>query len=247
MELESKIININITYKIFYSNRFMKYNFSNMLILRFTLSLITLLCVNGKVHSRKHNRGGYREECPCGVSDFVEQRIINGEIVEDYTKYPWIVGLILSKSNPPWGSCGGVLISPTFVLTAAHCVPARGKEKVLIGLLGKNKKKPAKTVRAKRFIVHPDTGIDLALIELENSVPCTRYNKPICVDPRQNIATVDKIMTIAGFGVITVSNRTEVLREGTSRIVDFRKCPPDYSESMHICGKANGRTRVCFL
>ena len=37
--------------------------------------------------------------------------------------YPWQVGLLVSANGEKW-RCGGILISPQFILTAAHCVDA---------------------------------------------------------------------------------------------------------------------------
>lgn len=38
--------------------------------------------------------------------------------------YPWQVGLIVAK-NGKWYRCGGTLVTPQFVLTAAHCLDKR--------------------------------------------------------------------------------------------------------------------------
>lgn len=65
------------------------------------------------------------DTCRCGV-DLEDRRIINGVNAKPYS-IPWQVGLVRaydpkddkSKQKP---LCGGSIIGPSTILTAAHCV-----------------------------------------------------------------------------------------------------------------------------
>lgn len=52
-------------------------------------------------------------------------KIVGGKPVEDDSKYPWMVALVKDANFPDLYAgqfCGGTLIAPEWVLTAAHCV-----------------------------------------------------------------------------------------------------------------------------
>ncbi len=76
--------------------------------------------------------------------------------------------------------CGASLVTPTFLVSAAHCFNKNKPRIVKLGLYRQksgNGGKPMETIRVKRIIKHPEwthdsekkrwSGYDLALIELE--------------------------------------------------------------------------------
>ena len=52
---------------------------------------------------------------------FLDERIIGGSDAGD-GEYPWFAMALWGDSdNNQWGACGGMLVAPEYVLTAAHC------------------------------------------------------------------------------------------------------------------------------
>jgi hypothetical protein len=107
----------------------------------------------------------------------IKPRIIGGHDA-DQGEYPWMAALYHAEYSPFDGQfCGGVLVHPRYVLTAAHCVEwAYGPDafKVLIGRTTLSSS--AGVIRAvKGWIKHPDydnwtLAHDLALVMLDTPV-----------------------------------------------------------------------------
>ena len=96
--------------------------------------------------------------------------LVNGEKVSDEqftAEYPWMVAVVGKQSG---GVCGGVLIAPNWVLTAAHCV--NRNKYVVAGTADRTK---AKRYDVERPIRHPDFAketlqYDLGLLKLKEPV-----------------------------------------------------------------------------
>jgi len=56
----------------------------------------------------------------CSADD-VDSRIVGGEKV-DANVYPWFARAYFFPQGGSWGGCGGSLVTPEYVLTAAHCI-----------------------------------------------------------------------------------------------------------------------------
>jgi secreted trypsin-like serine protease len=85
---------------------------------------------------------------------FTNPRIISGENAPP-NRYPYLVSLRSSLTDAH--SCGGTLIAPNIVLTAAHC---EGSKSVIIGLhrqsdVQNNKNKTFEEFRIREEIIHP--------------------------------------------------------------------------------------------
>jgi secreted trypsin-like serine protease len=97
-------------------------------------------------------------------------RIVNGHQI-DITQAPWQVAL-LSPSGHQF--CGGSFLSPTWVLTAAHCISSTSPSEYIVGY-GKTNKGDLEKVSVKRVFKHPKyrdatKGYDIALLQLSKSV-----------------------------------------------------------------------------
>ncbi|XP_028394294.1 coagulation factor IX-like [Dendronephthya gigantea] len=116
------------------------------------------------------------------------RRVIGGQDAQAH-QWPWTV-LIMNQSDI---YCGGSVISPTFIITAAHCVD-NISQSLLNFYVGKHKadvKDPheQKLTAQKVYIhskyrrgssTHPG-DYDMALVEMKNRIRFTEQVRPICL------------------------------------------------------------------
>lgn len=113
-----------------------------------------------------------------------QPRIVGGTALADATsRWPYYV---LVQSRQPGGtvSCGGTLISPTAVLTAAHCVKGTAGGAVFLGMRNATNYGQAVVFTAGNAVAHPRYSVgfnDIAVVRL--STPARAVYPPARLEP----------------------------------------------------------------
>ena len=198
-----------------------------------------------------------RTDRVCGkrlIRDVLSSRLrIIGGRESRRGSWPWQV-LIFNKLHEPF--CGGTLIHPEFVLTAAHCVRqrlyVRAGEHDLLTDEGTEQE-----IRVAQVYTHPDYDVetvdnDMALLRLRKPFRMTKYVSVACLPSAKTYMDVDSMGTILGWGKRDNKEPfgTDVLHEAQVPIASVHSCKSVYedyfiSNNMVCAGYKRGKVDSC--
>lgn len=191
------------------------------------------------------------------VSAFADQtKIVGGRAVSSLEDAPFMV------YNT--GGCGGTLIAPDWILTAAHCKSVFNNSDIYTNTLRTDRLSSATELETKRLFVHPKyarvgdhTTYDFMLVQLKRPVVFNgTTSKPIQLPDadflRRGMQEPGKMMKTAGWGLTRESGRVATeLQEVEVPIVsdDEANRPESYNgsidESMIAAGYRQGGRDAC--
>uniref|UniRef100_A0A8C3XQ86 Ovochymase-1 n=1 Tax=Chelydra serpentina TaxID=8475 RepID=A0A8C3XQ86_CHESE len=144
----------------------------------------------------------------CGFPPFSPQwlsgRVVGGEEACPHC-WPWQAGLQFLGDH----QCGGVVVSPTWILTAAHCIQSTNRPlhwTVIVGDHDRTLKESTEQVRrVKTIVVHPDFDTlsydsDIALIRLDVPLEYNTVVRPICLPNSTQLLSSSILCTMTGWG-----------------------------------------------
>jgi len=181
-------------------------------------------------------RKGVRHQAGCGAtgaSSLVEltgpnASIVNGDDAKE-CMWKWQVGLKSSSTGRPW--CGGMLIAPDWVLTAAHCLegePQRGVYVVAGEHNVRVRSGNEQTIRSSKWFNHPQyndwtSDFDIGLIQLERPMQMTGCVGTVCL-PTSDVAP-GSTCTISGWGTLSSGGRSPtILQEAEVNVLSNTQC-----------------------
>ncbi|KAM4628334.1 ST14 transmembrane serine protease matriptase a [Polymixia lowei] len=205
---------------------------------------LTFKCKNNKCISKVNPEcdgtqdcedGSDEANCDCGRSLFKTTRIVGGQDAEK-GEFPWQVSLHIKNFGHV---CGASIISPRWLVTAAHCVQDDGKTRfsqpgtweVFLGLhIQRQNDKNVMKRNLKRIISHPNYSDatfdnDIALMELDTPVSYSDYIRPICLPAAQHLFSTGSSVWITGWGATREGGyAATVLQKAQVRIINSTVC-----------------------
>ncbi|XP_012864388.1 PREDICTED: transmembrane protease serine 11D [Dipodomys ordii] len=181
-----------------------------------------------------------------------EERIIGGTLAED-GDWPWQVSLHVNNVH----HCGGILISNTWILTAAHCFRSYSNPQQWTATFGASTIFPKRRARIRTIVVHNNyrSGTqenDIAVVQLNTAITFTKDIHSVCL-PEPTMNTVPgSTAYVTGWGALTYGGFTvSDLRQGQVRIISNTVCnaPTAYNgavlSGMLCAGVPTGGVDAC--
>lgn len=132
----------------------------------------------------------------CGKSSAAGSRVIGGTDAAP-GEWPWQAKLRTKDSG---FTCGGSLITPTWVMTAAHCVSSSDDPSVYSVTMGDLNREISEGTEqefsVKRVVVHPEYNSpiainnDIALLQLTRSANKTSFVNTVCLPDESEVVPV---------------------------------------------------------
>lgn len=200
------------------------------------------------------------------TSIFRSKRIVGGQEAKEGS-WPWQAALMFKGSQ----YCAGALVSPSWVVTAAHCfgqVTSKLKTDWQV-VLGEHKLGTKEVFeqhrKVSKIIIHPDNfrywklgypnipdDYDIALVKLSSPAILSKRVNTVCLPNNQITFPAGTSCYIAGWGKTAwKGSQPDALREASVKLVERSVCnaPQSYDGKIHqraICaGYSKGGVDAC--
>ncbi|MGE0173100.1 MAG: trypsin-like serine protease [Oligoflexales bacterium] len=165
----------------------------------------------------------------CGrTEEQSETKIVGGAPVTDLKAFPWIVSI---QNDRVGHFCGGTLVAPKVVLTAAHCVKPQMHDKVRIGAVDLNDPAQGEEIKVVGEKIHEGYSEstllnDLAILILEK--PATKA--PLKLNDSEDIPAVNDSADVIGWGVLKEKDilTPPILHQVALPVRDAKDCVQDF-------------------
>ncbi|CAF0827887.1 unnamed protein product [Didymodactylos carnosus] len=168
------------------------------------------------------------DSCGCSKNDAVLTRIIGGETAVSES-WGWIVSLRFFSTH----ICGGSIINPNYVLTAAHCIKAitNFKYAEVVAGIDTISQRNGQVRKINKYWVHPNYNRityenDIAIIKLSKPLKLKDKISKVCL-PTANYSTLQEYpvpgsnLVAIGWGAksTTFSDSSDTLQQVTVQAV----------------------------